>query len=108
VPIAEARLQAITARQLSMYSCHAPMDTSLQVGTAAAIVEALGGIVVDHFWPYGEGYAGHIADITATTSDMLVHRVRDLFGLKIVEVKGAMREDVTRIGVVGGVGDHVD
>jgi putative NIF3 family GTP cyclohydrolase 1 type 2 len=108
VPIAEANLRAITARQLSMYSCHAPMDTSLQVGTAAAIVEALGGIVIDHFWPYGDGYAGHIADITATTSDMLVHRVRDLFGLKIVEVKGAMREDVTRIGVVGGVGDHVD
>ncbi|MEH1127616.1 Nif3-like dinuclear metal center hexameric protein [Micromonospora sp. CPCC 206061] len=108
VPIAGTHLQAIITRQLSMYSCHAPMDISLQVGTAAAIVEALGGTVIAHFWPYGDGFAGHIADVAPTTSDMLVHRARDLFGVDTVEVKGALREDVARIAVVGGIGDHVD
>lgn len=39
---------------------------------------------------------------------MLVRRARDLFSVDIVEVKGAPREDITRIAVVGGVGDHVD
>lgn len=108
VPIATAHLQAITARQLSMYACHAPMDISVKVGTAAAIVEALDGTLVDHFWPYGDGYAGHIADVAPTTSDMLVDQVRGLFGVDIVEVEGTLREDVTRIAVVGGIGDHVD
>jgi putative NIF3 family GTP cyclohydrolase 1 type 2 len=108
VPISAAHRQAITARGLSMYSCHAPMDTSLRVGTAAAIVESFDGAVVDRFWPYGDGHAGLIADIPAITSAELVERSRDLFGVTTVEVEGRPRDDITRIAVVGGVGDHVD
>ncbi|AEV85387.1 hypothetical protein ACWT_4367 [Actinoplanes sp. SE50] len=108
VPIADAHRLAIVERQLSMYSCHAPMDTSVRVGTAAAIVEGLGGTAVDYFWPYDEGYAGHVADIAPTTTDLLVRRARELFGLDLVEVEGRSRDDITRIAVVGGVGDHVD
>ncbi|GAA2491316.1 Nif3-like dinuclear metal center hexameric protein [Winogradskya humida] len=108
VPIAEAQLQAIAARGLSMYSCHAPMDISLEVGTAAAIVEALDGSVVGRFWPYGDGHAGLLADIAPTTSDRLVHRASELFGVSLVEVEGAAREEITRVAVVGGIGDHVD
>lgn len=108
VPISAAHRRAITDRGLAMYSAHAPMDTSLRVGTAAAIVEALHGTVVDRFWPYGDGHAGLIADIATTTSIDLAQRSRNLFGVTTVEIEGASRDDITRVAVVGGVGDHVD
>jgi putative NIF3 family GTP cyclohydrolase 1 type 2 len=108
VPIAAPYLHAIAERGLSMYACHAPMDTSLRVGTAAAIVEAFGGTTTDRFWPYGNGHAGHVANIAPTSTAALVRRAQQLFGVTTVEVKGVMRSSLTRLAVVGGVGDHVD
>lgn len=84
------------------------MDTSLQVGTTAAIVEALEGRIVDRFWPYGDGHAGLVADIAPTSSAALVRRARQLFGVETTEVEGATHDALTRIAVVGGIGDHVE
>ncbi len=109
VPIAPRHLEAITAGAHSLYSSHAPMDTSRQVGTAAAIVEALDGTVAGHFWPYGNGgHAGLVADIPPISSAALIHRSRTLFGVSTVEVEGRMHDALTRVAVVGGIGDHVD
>jgi putative NIF3 family GTP cyclohydrolase 1 type 2 len=108
VPISPAHLAAIADRGLSMYACHAPMDTSLHVGTAAAIVEALGGTAVDRFWPYGDGHAGLVADLAAISSADLVRRAREIFTVDTVEVEGVEHDAVTRVAVVGGIGDHVE
>ena len=108
VPIAAAHLSAIAERQLSFYACHAPMDASPTVGTGAAIVEALRGRTVGHFWPYGGGHAGHIADIPALSSGALVERARSIFGVTTVEVRGPMHASLTRIAVLPGVGDQVE
>jgi putative NIF3 family GTP cyclohydrolase 1 type 2 len=108
VPIADPYLSAIAERELSLYACHAPMDTSPTVSTGAAIVEALGGTTVDHFWPYGDGYAGHIADIPSTSSAALVARMYEIFGVSTVEVLGPMHASVDRVAVLPGVGDQVD
>jgi putative NIF3 family GTP cyclohydrolase 1 type 2 len=107
-PIDAARLQAIDQRELSMYACHAPMDTSLQVGTSAAIVEALGGTIADRFWPYGDGHAGLVADIPPISSSALVSLARRIFAVDTVEVEGTEHDEMTRVAVVGGVGDHVE
>src|SRR5215470_13514574 len=84
------------------------MDASLVVGTAAAIVEALDGTTVGHFWPYGGGHAGHIADIPPTSSAGLVDRARAIFGVSTVEVEGAAHDSLSTIAVLPGVGDRVD
>src|SRR5262245_33140414 len=108
VAIPAERLDEIAARGLSMYACHAPMDVSLDVGTSASIVKALGGTTTDHFWPYSDGYAGHIVDIAPISTEALAARLRDIFGVDIVEVEGAWHDSVTRVAVIAGVGDHVD
>jgi putative NIF3 family GTP cyclohydrolase 1 type 2 len=108
VPIDAAQLKAIAERELSMYACHAPMDTSLRVGTASAIIEAVGGTIVDRFWPYGDGHAGLVADIPPISSTALVRRAREIFAVDTVEVEGTMHNAVTRVAVVGGIGDHVE
>jgi len=68
------------------------MGTSLRVGTASAIVEALGGTIVDHFWPYGDGHAGLVADIPPISSTALVRRAREIFAVSTVEVEGAVHD----------------
>ena len=108
VPIAGQRLDEIAVRGLSMYACHAPIDVSLIAGTSASIVEALDGTVTDHFWPYSDAFAGHIADIAPTSSQALAVRLRDMFHNDTVEVEGARHDTITRVAVIAGVGDHVD
>jgi putative NIF3 family GTP cyclohydrolase 1 type 2 len=107
VPLAPRHLDAIVERELSFYACHAPMDASLTVGTAASIVEALGGTTVDRFWPYGGGHAGHVADIAPLSSAALVEQARTIFGVSTVEVEGAVHDVLTRIAILPGVGDDV-
>lgn len=107
VPIPTRRFEAIRDAEVSLYACHAPMDTSLRVGTAAAIVEALGGVLVGRFWPYGDGFAGLVCDVAPVSSDDLVARARGIFGVDLVEVEGRRRDVIERIAVVGGVGDLV-
>lgn len=107
VPIPTRRFEALRAAGVSLYACHAPMDTSLRVGTAAAIVEAFGGVVVDRFWPYGDGFAGLVCEIAPLGSDELVDRARRIFGVDLVEVEGRRRDTITKLAVVGGVGDRV-
>jgi putative NIF3 family GTP cyclohydrolase 1 type 2 len=106
-PIGSRHLAAITGRGLSMYAVHAPMDTSRQVGTAAAIVEALGGAVEGHLWPYDDGFAGLLCRVPPLSSTELVAAARRIFKVDHVEVAGQHRPVIERIAVVGGTGDRV-
>lgn len=106
-PIGSRHLAAITGRGLSVYAVHAPMDTSREVGTAAAIVAALGGTVEDDFWPYGAGGAGLICRVAPLSAAELVAAARRIFKVDPVEVAGPQRAVIERIAVVGGCGDRV-
>ena len=108
VPIGSRHLAAIIGSGLSVYSVHAPMDTSIRVGTAAAVVEALGGTVVGGFWPYGNGCAGLLCRVPPLSSAELVTAARRIFKVDPVEVAGSPRTVIERIAVVGGTGDRVD
>jgi len=107
VPIGSRHLAAITGRGLSVYAVHAPMDTSLEVGTAAAIVEALDGTVCGRFRPYGNGFAGLLCRVPPLSSAKLVAAARRIFKVDLVEVAGPQRAAIERIAVVGGIGDRV-
>jgi putative NIF3 family GTP cyclohydrolase 1 type 2 len=108
VPIGSRHLAAIRGAGLSMYAMHAPMDTSREVGTAAAIVEALGGTVEGDFWPYGNGCAGLLCTVPPLSSTELAATAQRIFRVDPVEVAGAQRTVIERIAVVGGIGDHVE
>jgi putative NIF3 family GTP cyclohydrolase 1 type 2 len=108
VPIGSRHLAAIRGARLSMYAVHAPMDTSREVGTAAAIVEALGGTVEGDFWPYGKGCAGLLCRVPPLSSAELTTAARRIFKVDPVEIAGAERTTIERIAVVGGIGDHVE
>jgi putative NIF3 family GTP cyclohydrolase 1 type 2 len=108
VPIGSRHLAAITGRGLSVYAVHAPMDTSREVGTASAIVAALGGTAEGDFWPSGNGCAGLLCRVPPMSSAELVTAARQIFRVDPVEVAGPQRAVIERIAVVGGIGDRVE
>jgi putative NIF3 family GTP cyclohydrolase 1 type 2 len=107
LPITPEDLRRLQARGVSIYACHAPMDCHDQIGTNAAIVQALGIEVQAHFSRYGNGYAGRIGTIAPATLEALVRKGRQVFGVDRVEIGGARPEPITRVAVVAGGGDDV-
>ncbi len=107
VPISQARLNAISERRVSMYACHAPMDTAEQVGTTAAMVEALGGRVENVFWEYGAGYAGRLCRIAPLSTSELHEQLLDVYHLPYLEQEGPLHDRIEMVAVVAGVGDKL-
>jgi len=55
LPIKQEHLEAIRAKELSVYTCHLPMDTSRPIGTTSAMAEALNARLIKPFWQAGNG-----------------------------------------------------
>lgn len=108
VPISQERLDAITERQLSMYACHAPMDTATEVGTTAAMVEALGGRIEGMLWEYGAGYAGRICRIAPLSTAELHEQLLRTYHLPYLEQEGPHHDRIEVVAVVAGIGDKVN
>jgi putative NIF3 family GTP cyclohydrolase 1 type 2 len=104
LPIERSRIEAMRARGLSFYSCHAPLDIHPKVGTTAAMVEALGGRPVGRFWPFGTGHAGVICTVEPLIRDELITRLLTVFNLPYADVDGAHPAVIGRIAVVAGAG----
>ncbi len=72
-PIADKTIDALRLRQLSIYSCHAPLDYHPTFSTSGSIAAALGGTVIGEFFPYGRGHAGIIASLPDFFGVFLCH-----------------------------------
>jgi putative NIF3 family GTP cyclohydrolase 1 type 2 len=108
VPIPLSVITKLERRRISIYSCHAPLDCNDQIGTNAAIVQALGVTVEKHYIEYGIGYAGRIGSIERTRTDSLLKKIRELFGISRLEVGGCLNTEVSRIAIVAGGGDELE
>jgi putative NIF3 family GTP cyclohydrolase 1 type 2 len=107
-PIAPETIRAIQEKQLSVYACHAPMDTSRTLGTNMAIAEALDFQYESDFYPYGNGFAGMIGYIAPTDSDSLIARLKTIFDIPYVDFEGQKRERISKVAIVAGGGDKVE
>jgi putative NIF3 family GTP cyclohydrolase 1 type 2 len=107
LPIPLDVISAFEQRRISIYACHAPLDCHEQIGTNAAIIQALGVEVEKSFVRYGIGYAGRIGTIKKQETDLLLKRIQDVFGVSRLEVGGLPTKDVERIAIVAGGGDEI-
>ena len=107
LPIPLAVITAFEERRISIYACHAPLDCHEQIGTNAAIIQALGMKPEKNFVRYGLGYAGRIGTIEIQRTDLLLKRIRCIFGVSRIEVGGCLATEVKRIAVVAGGGDEL-
>lgn len=107
LPIATEHLDAMRAKGLSFYACHAPMDVHPEVGTAAAIARAIGARIEEKFWPYGDGHAGLLCAIEPMTTHDLIALAKYLFDVTFVDFAGRMRNQISKVAIVAGAGHKV-
>ncbi len=108
LPINWEHLEAIRAKELSVYTCHLPMDTSREIGTTSAMAEALGAEFMEPFWEAGNGHAGMICQVQKTTTDELIDRLTTIFDIPYVDLEGKRHDSIERIAIVAGCGDVVE
>jgi putative NIF3 family GTP cyclohydrolase 1 type 2 len=109
VPIEPATLDLMAQRNLSLYACHAPMDTSRgEIGTTVAMVEALGLTREADFFPYGNGFAGLVCSGEPRSTDEWGAELLRVFGVPYLDRAGPNHPRIERIAVVPGGGNSVD
>lgn len=107
-PIDSETIEALRAKQLSIYSCHAPLDYHRTLSTSGSIAAALGGTITGQFFPYGPGYAGVIASVPPTSLADLEQQLQRVFDIPYLDVAGARPAVVERVAIVAGAGDRVE
>lgn len=109
VPIGPATLDLLAERNLSLYACHAPMDTARgEIGTTTAMAEALGLVPEADFFPYGNGFAGVVCPAPPRSTDEWEAALLRLFGIPYVDRAGPDHPGIERVAVVPGGGNSVD
>jgi putative NIF3 family GTP cyclohydrolase 1 type 2 len=100
-------INKIKEKNLSVYTCHAPLDYNRQIGTSDAIAEALNAKIVDQFMPYGNGYAGLICEIPNTNTKQLIEELKELVEIPYVDFEGPVHKMINKIAIVAGCGDVI-
>ena len=108
LPIPAAVIAELRKRRISVYGCHAPLDCHDEIGTNAAIIEALGVNVEKSFLEYGMGMAGRIGTIESDGTDSLLERIMEIFDVRRLELGGCLNTEVKRIAIVAGAGDELE
>src|SRR3989344_369065 len=106
--ISPKTIDEIRSKKLSIYSCHAPMDCTQDIGTNAAIVKSLNAKVISEFLPYGNGNAGRICKIEPLSTDELIKKLLVIFEIPYVDFAGKKIEMINKIAIVAGGGDDIE
>lgn len=109
VPIKEEYIKKIKAKNLSVYTCHEPLDYHKQIGTSIAIANALNANVIDGLLPnmYGDDLV-LICNIEETCTNELIQNLKQIFDLPYVDFEGSCLDNIRKITIVAGCGDKVD
>jgi putative NIF3 family GTP cyclohydrolase 1 type 2 len=108
LPIPADVIMDLLKKGISIYSCHAPLDCADDVGTNAAIVEALALRIESGFSPYGIGLAGRICTTGPQSLPNFLEMVRRVFRTPKLEIGGHLHAIIERVAVVAGGGDDME
>ncbi len=108
VPIKEKYIQQMKEKNLSVYTCHIPLDCHKQLGTNIAMAKRLNAeILVDASLQAKNEYVLY-ANIEKTNSDKLISTLEKIFEIPYVDFEGQKLADIQRVAIVAGCGDVVD
>lgn len=108
LPVNLDLLREIKEKEISFYSCHAPLDYNEKMSTSGAIAIGIGGKIIGRFYPYGNGFAGVVCEVPITKTVDLVEKLKKLTGLPYLDNVGVERNDITKISIVAGGGGDVE
>ncbi len=106
VPVPPATLRRLAEHELSVYACHAPMDTARgEVGTTMAMADALGATPEAEFFSYGNGFAGVVCAAAPRSADEWQAELLRVFGVPYLDLAGRAPAVVERVAIVPGGGN---
>lgn len=109
VPIKEEFIGQIKEKNLSVYTCHLPLDYHSELGTSLAIAKSLKAEVIDGFLPLDNlGDLILICSIHRTSTEELVSTLKELFDIPYVDFEGEKLRNIEKIAIVAGCGDKVE
>ncbi|MGY3717335.1 Nif3-like dinuclear metal center hexameric protein [Sutcliffiella cohnii] len=109
VPIKEEFIRKIKEKNLSVYTCHIPLDYHKQLGTSVAIAKALKAEIVDGFLQDDSGNnLVLVCNIEETNTDALEQQLKEIFELPYVDFEGKRLNNIRKIAIVAGCGDKVE
>ena len=108
LPIKSNLIQKIIRKNLSVYSCHAPLDYHKKISTNRAIAKALQATIESEFLQYGNGYAGLIVTVRPISTMSLIKKLKMIFDIPYVDFVGKNLKKITKVGIVAGGGDEVE
>ncbi|MEH7226698.1 Nif3-like dinuclear metal center hexameric protein [Bacillus sp. JJ1566] len=109
VPIKEEFINKIRDNNLSVYTCHMPLDYHKQLGTSVSIAKALNANIVDGFLPNEQGdNLVLICNVEETNTDDLEQNLKEIFELSYVDFEGKRLNQIHKIAIVAGCGDKVE
>jgi len=110
LPINPEILRMLKQNNISVYSCHAPLDAgSLSgLGTNEALIRRLNAKQINHYMEYGHGYAGRICEVPKQKVSDLIEKIQ-IPNLDYFDIKGDKDLDrmITRIAIVPGGGGNL-
>jgi putative NIF3 family GTP cyclohydrolase 1 type 2 len=109
VPIKETYIEQMKQKDLSVYSCHVPMDYHRDLGTSAAIAKQLQMEVVDGFLPsdHNQNDLILIGHIEKTSTSQLMSKLETIFDIPYVDFEGKKLDNIEKVAIVAGCGDKV-
>ncbi|MCA1053766.1 Nif3-like dinuclear metal center hexameric protein [Rossellomorea aquimaris] len=109
VPIHSRYIKRIKEKQLSVYTCHIPMDFHESLGTSMAILKAMKGKVIDGLLQNERGEnLILISEIATISTNGLIEQLKGIFEVPYLDVEGKQHREINRVAIVAGCGDKVD
>ncbi|WP_316569332.1 Nif3-like dinuclear metal center hexameric protein [Neobacillus sp. YIM B06451] len=108
VPIQEKYIEQMKAKNLSVYTCHIPLDCHKQLGTNVAIAKMLNAKLLDEESVRAKSEYVLYCTIEKTSTDNLIADLETIFEIPYVDFEGKKKTDIEKIAVVAGCGDVVD
>jgi putative NIF3 family GTP cyclohydrolase 1 type 2 len=106
VPIKEDFIRRIKAKNLSVYTCHTPLDYHNKLGTSIAIAKALNVDIVDGLLSSeAQGNLILIGTISNTNTRDLITNLKDIFDIPYVDFEGQHLNNIQKVAIVAGCGD---
>ncbi len=108
MPIPPHFIEQMKTKRLSVFTLHVPLDYSREISTSDAWREALNAKVIGELLKDDNGACGILCEIAPTSTENLIHRSTEMFGIPYADVHGPFHNHITKIAIVAGCGDKVE
>lgn len=110
LPINPNVLQTLKERNVSAYTCHAPLDAGSVsgLGTNESLIKMISAKQVNQYMEYAHGYAARIGEVEPQSVKALIKKLK-IPNLDFIDIKGNLDLDreITKVAIIPGGGGNV-